>query len=58
MLEEEGGSLGLGLFVALKVWSSHSAFEKALLNAGDVDSSLEQKRGRSVGLGGSNNARS
>lgn len=57
MLKEEGWSLGLGLFVALKVWSSHSAFVgKALVNAGDVDSSREQKWGWWVGLGGSNNA--
>ena len=56
MLEEEGRSLGLGLFVALKVWSSLSAFvEKALVNAGDVHSSVEQKRGWWVGPGGSSN---
>lgn len=56
MLEEEGRSLGLGLFVALKVWSSLSAFvEKALVKAGDVHSSLEQKQGWWVGPGGSSN---
>lgn len=56
VLKEEGRLLGLSLFVALKVGSSHTAFvEKALVNAGDVDSSLEQKRGRWVGLGGSDN---
>ena len=52
MLKEEGRLLGLSLFVALKVGSSHIAFvEKALVNAGDIDSSLEQKQGWWVGLG-------
>lgn len=42
-LKEEGQSLGLGLFVSLKVWSTQNPFaEKALFNPGDIGSSLEQ----------------